>query len=109
MHLRKYEEAIEEITECLATYSSFQEGYLCLACLYLKQKRYKLAIENYEHALKINNRMPTTYIQLAYCYQTMKEYNKAIEFTRDALGKFPKEAELLMIFVECSLAQNQKE
>lgn len=99
LHLHKYEEAVEEITECLTAYSNFQEGYLCLACIYLKMKRYKHAVDNYEIAIKTNPKIPAPYIQLAYCYQVMKDLNKAVSISRDSLAKFPKEAELLMIFV----------
>lgn len=99
MHQRKYEEAVEEMTECLAVYSNFQEGFLCLACSYLRLRRFRLATENYLHAIKINSKLPAAYIQLAHCYQAMKEYAKAMELSKDALLKFPKEGELLMVYV----------
>jgi Tfp pilus assembly protein PilF len=107
MHERKYEEAVEQMAECLAVYSNFQEGFLCLACGYLRLKRYRLATDNYQHAIKINPKLPAAYLQLAHCYQAMKEHAKAMEFAKDALSKFPKEGELLMVFVESAMAAGQ--
>lgn len=78
MHQRKYEEAVEEMSECLSVYSNFQEGFLCLACSYLRLKRYRLATDNYLHAIRLNPKAPAPYLQLAHCYHAMKDYAKAL-------------------------------
>lgn len=96
LQLRKYEEAVEEMTECLSIYSNFQEGFLCLACAYLRLKRYRLASDNYYHAISLNPKLPAPYLQLAHCYYAASEhshnptdYSKAIDFAREALNRFP--------------------
>ncbi len=104
MHHHKYEEVVEELNECLAVYSNFTEGFLCLACAYLRLKRNRLATENYLHAIKLSPKQSAPYIQLALAYQTMGDHAKAFEFSKEALGRFPKEGELLMVLVEGAVA-----
>lgn len=87
------------MAECLGVYANFQEGFLCIACSYLRLHRYRLATDNYLHAIGLNPKIPAPYVQLAHCYSAAKDHAKAVDFARDALSKFPKEAELLMVLV----------
>jgi Tfp pilus assembly protein PilF len=104
MHQHKYEEAVEEMTECLNVYSNFQEGFLCLACSYLRLKRARLATDNYLHAINLNPKLPAPHLHLAHCYASLHDHAKAIDFARTALARFPKEGELLMVLVESAVA-----
>lgn len=101
--LHRYEEAVEEITECLNIYPNFEEGFLYNAQMLCKIKNYKLAVENIQEAIKINSKNQEAYLQLAICYKALKERGKERDLLKVLIEKYPKEGVFLMLLVECLL------
>jgi tetratricopeptide (TPR) repeat protein len=84
-HLQRYEEAIEEMCDCLDAYPAFQQGLLLLADLHASLKHFKAAVEHIQAAIRVNPKAPECYLQLALCYSAMGEPQKQKELLQSML------------------------
>lgn len=101
INLKNYDEAIEELINCLVLNEDYIDARLAIAKANRLNKDYDDAINVYDSILKMDNDSFEAFRGKAYTYYDLKDYREASNFFSKANSIYPLDEESKRIWDEC--------